>query len=925
MDAHPAGSRLGITRRAALALAAALTAAAGRAEEKPSATPEVPLWGRFEARVVNETRYANPFTDVVLQATFTRPGGGTVLFWGFHDGDGMGGQDGRVWRLRFMPDELGEWRYACKFSDGAPGTSGTFRCVASGAGPGPLRADPENPRWFRFAGGSRKRLHGYYYLDFWSDLDDAWRAVVEDVVLADGYTLVMPMSYVRGPGTVGECGQPVQRTYAWDTIGDKVDWTRFDLATWRRLDERLAWAADRGLAVYTFDGLFPNIGAKVPPEPEELYLRYTLARHVPFWNVLWNVGFECWEVYAPEQVKAWAARLKALDPWKHPVTWHDQGYGAQLSADERAAWSHAAPEADYGSLQQEFRTARAAYDFVAGSFSGKPVFGCECNWEQLQDVYGKPRTREEVRRGIWGVGLAGAISLYADWTADYDPTQGKTTRRYGRGKGRADVRRMHDLLSRIPWWTMAPRADLVPEPGPVCLAAAGRRYLVYAERGSAIALDLPAGTYAGEWLDPRDGAAPDRKPIEPFDWSGGVRRFPGPGGPEGGGGDGAGQHGGGPDGAFQDDRALYVWAVPEAARYFPPPESRGGWRKLEKPEEVRKLAGMDPERLEGLRRWLLESDERGFAAVVIRHGHIALEVERGNSSRTDARRVASVSKAVCATVLAIASERSQRGLAPRKMRFDDPAFDFIAWAHPLSDPRKAKITVRQLLNHTSGICPEATGAPNSGTWEYVLGHSGDARTEKLAFDPGAGCGYSTHALHHAALACETVTGMPYDRFAIEALFRPLGIERWWFESFEGGEKHGRHPSHGMGMPARDLARIAYCMLRGGRWGEEQVIPRWFVEETAAPTHAVTGPELRFKIDARTFSHGWELPAKLTGGGGRSGGEIPADARHKPGSGGQLIAFVPSLDLVVARQTGSSGDWKFEEFLRLACQAVAIER
>ena len=43
------------------------------------------------------------------------------------------------------------------------------------------------------------------------------------------------------------------------------------------------------------------------------------------------------------------------------------------------------------------------------------------------------------------------------------------------------------------------------------------------------------------------------------------------------------------------------------------------------------------------------------------------------------------------------------------------------------------------------------------------------------------------------------------------------------------------------MPARDLARIAYCMLRGGRWGDRQVIPKWFVDETAAPTHNVTQP------------------------------------------------------------------------------------
>ncbi len=364
-------------------------------------------------------------------------------------------------------------------------------------------------------------------------------------------------------------------------------------------------------------------------------------------------------------------------------------------------------------------------------------------------------------------------------------------------------------------------------------------------------------------------------------------------------------------------------AAADPARYFPPPESKGGWRKLDRPEAIRDAGGMDPEKLASLRRWLLDSDDRGFAAVVIRRGWIVLEVERGNSATTDARRVASVSKAVCATVLAIASERSRRGGMPMRMSFDDLAFRFIPWAQPLGDPRKAQITVKQLLNHTSGICPEATGAPNDGDWSYILGHGGDPRTEKLAFDPGTACGYSTHALAHAALVCEAVTGQPYDRFAIEALFKPLGIEHWWFQYFEGGEKYGRHPSHGLGMPARDLARIAYCMLRGGAWGAEQVIPKWFVDETGAPTHAVRGPEMRFRIEAQSFSHGWELPARHAPGGERGGQGIPADARYKPGSGGQLIAFVPSLDLVVTRQTGSSGEWAFEECLRRAC-AAAIE-
>src|SRR5262245_55566108 len=178
---------------------------------------------------------------------------------------------------------------------------------------------------------------------------------------------------------------------------------------------------------------------------------------------------------------------------------------------------------------------------------------------------------------------------------------------------------------------------------------------------------------------------------------------------------------------------MLTTVIATAEDYFPPPESKGGWRTLDNPEAIRRQAGIDGSRLNQFKEWLLESDDRNFAAVVIRNGYIVIEVERGNSAKTNSERVASVSKAICATVLAIASEQSQQGHMPKRMTFDQPAFQFIPWAQPLSDPRKTNITVKQLLNHTSGICPEATGAPNSGSWEYILGHSGDPTTEKLSF------------------------------------------------------------------------------------------------------------------------------------------------------------------------------------------------
>ena len=94
---------------------------------------------------------------------------------------------------------------------------------------------------------------------------------------------------------------------------------------------------------------------------------------------------------------------------------------------------------------------------------------------------------------------------------------------------------------------------------------------------------------------------------------------------------------------------------------FPTARIQGWLAKLDDQDSIRRTAGMDPDKLARLREWLRESDERPFAAVVIRRGFKVLEEERGNSSISNTRRVASCSKAVCATVLAIASEQSQHG------------------------------------------------------------------------------------------------------------------------------------------------------------------------------------------------------------------------------------------------------------------------
>src|SRR4030067_2136687 len=93
----------------------------------------------FETKVLNSKNYSNPFDFRVieLQANFTSPSGNKYSYYGFYDGDGVGGLTGNVWKLRFMPNVIGTWEYTYTWTDGTPGASGTFIVADTGL-PGPL-------------------------------------------------------------------------------------------------------------------------------------------------------------------------------------------------------------------------------------------------------------------------------------------------------------------------------------------------------------------------------------------------------------------------------------------------------------------------------------------------------------------------------------------------------------------------------------------------------------------------------------------------------------------------------------------------------------------------------------------------------------------------------------------------------------------
>jgi hypothetical protein len=63
---------------------------------------------------------------------------------------------------------------------------------------------------------------------------------------------------------------------------------------------------------------------------------------------------------------------------------------------------------------------------------------------------------------------------------------------------------MVDFFSRIPWWTLEPRSELVNE-GALCLADPGKEYVIYLPEGGSAAAKLEPGHYRAQRFNPRTG------------------------------------------------------------------------------------------------------------------------------------------------------------------------------------------------------------------------------------------------------------------------------------------------------------------------------------------------------------------------------------------------------------------------------------
>ncbi|MFA5336279.1 MAG: sugar-binding protein [Candidatus Omnitrophota bacterium] len=111
---------------------------------------EVPKFEKLELTVAIEASYTNPFDpeEVDLAAEFTGPSGKTFVMPGFYSDP--------TWKIRFSPDEEGEWTYTLRLKASGKEDKAapkTFKCAASQA-KGFIRVSKADPKYFEFTDGS---------------------------------------------------------------------------------------------------------------------------------------------------------------------------------------------------------------------------------------------------------------------------------------------------------------------------------------------------------------------------------------------------------------------------------------------------------------------------------------------------------------------------------------------------------------------------------------------------------------------------------------------------------------------------------------------------------------------------------------------------------------------------------------------------
>jgi hypothetical protein len=361
--------------------------------EERASLESVERWGLYEI-TLKGPQDGNPFLDVRLSAQF-RFKNRTVPVDGFYDGDG-------VYRIRFMPDTTGVWRYVTESN--CPDLdikSGQFECTSPLPGNhGPVRV--RKTYHFAYADGTRYLPIGttcYAWVHQGEKLEEKTLETLKNSPFNKMRMCVFPKDYVFNKN------EPVYYPFEQTGPGES-DFTRFAPSFFRHFERRVGQLLELGIEadIILFHPYDRWGYATMDAETDDRYLRYVVARLAAYRNVWWSMANE-YDLMASKTMSDWDRFFRIVqesDPYQHLRSIHNC----------RQFYDHGRPWVTHCSVQHHELSKTKQWRDVYG----KPVIVDECGYEgNVEFNWGNLPAQEMVRRfwlGTVGGGYVGHGETY---------------------------------------------------------------------------------------------------------------------------------------------------------------------------------------------------------------------------------------------------------------------------------------------------------------------------------------------------------------------------------------------------------------------------------------------------------------------------------------------------------------------------------
>jgi CubicO group peptidase (beta-lactamase class C family) len=297
------------------------------------------------------------------------------------------------------------------------------------------------------------------------------------------------------------------------------------------------------------------------------------------------------------------------------------------------------------------------------------------------------------------------------------------------------------------------------------------------------------------------------------------------------------------------------------------------------------------------------------AFIVIRDDQILYEGYFGDFERDSIATSFSVAKSYVSALIGIAIEEGAIGSA------DDAITDYLPELLE-RDERFADITIRHLLDMSSGIRYVETGLPNGDdALTYYFDDLRALALERTQIDepPGHRWQYTNYNPLLLGLILERATGVSVADYLAEKVWGRIGAEfdaSWSLDREDGFEKM----ESGINARPIDFAKLGRLYLDNGAWNGAPVVPAAWVEESTKPADEESAGYYPPSMEQPhgSISHGmyWWRIARGQGGYAYSG----------LGNHGQFVFVAPAERLIVVRngeRYGISSFAWFEVFTTLA--------